>query len=100
MATQKNASIRDSIDESVEDVRSNVQHLTQDIRHRAETMAQGLSERAGEYYEDAQEWMNENSTRVFAVVGILAAVGVAGYLLARGSSRGERRLPAKRTRIA
>ncbi len=96
MATTKNTSIRDTIDESVEDVRSNVQHLTQDIRHRAETMAQGLSERAAEYYEDAQEWMNENSTRVLAVVGILAAVGVAGYLLARGSSRSERSMPRKR----
>lgn len=100
MAPTPTPRIRDTIDESVEEVRSNVQHLTQDIRHRAEAMAQGLSERAGDYYEEAQEWMNENSTRVLAVVGILAAVGVAGYLLARGSARSEKGLPAKRTRIA
>jgi hypothetical protein len=57
--------------------------LTDELRDRAEQLASDFTERATEYYDEAQTWLSENQSKVLVAVGVLAAVGIAGYWVAK-----------------
>lgn len=48
-------------------------------------MMGGAREKAGEFYDQASTWVSENYGKSIAAVAVLAAVGVLGYMIGRGS---------------
>jgi ElaB/YqjD/DUF883 family membrane-anchored ribosome-binding protein len=77
-------------EEQFEKARENVEHLSSEIRDRAGRMASDATERAREYYDEASDWMKDNYGKTLAVVGILAAAGLIGYMLSRSTRSYER----------
>ncbi len=76
------------------------QSLSDDLRERAGQLAKDFSERATGYYDEAQDWLDKNSSRVLPLVGVVAAVGLAGYLVARGTRANARHEKGQTDRIA
>ena len=74
---------KDQVRETMEGVKNNVSQISDDIRNRASRMASDLNDRATEYYDDASTWMQANYGKVLVAVGVIAAVGVAGYFITR-----------------
>jgi ElaB/YqjD/DUF883 family membrane-anchored ribosome-binding protein len=71
--------------DSMQGVKDNVERLTDEFRDRAGRIAGDVRERATEYYDEATDWLQENYGKTLMVVGVLAAVGLAGYFLARNN---------------
>lgn len=78
---------KQNLRDAASDVRNNVEDITGDLRERANKLAGDFSERATQYYGEATDWLGQNYGRALMAVGLIAAVGIAGYMVAR-SSRG------------
>lgn len=60
-----------------------LEHIRDDLKSRANRMAHDASDRAVDYYDEATDWMSNNYGRVLTAVGVVAAVGIAGYFIFR-----------------
>ncbi len=71
-----------------EEFRSRADRIADQYGQKAREMASQFNKHAGPYYSEARDWMSNNYGKALVAVGILGAIGIAGYLIAR--NRNER----------
>lgn len=74
----------------MDQLKENVQHIAENVRHEANRIASDFSDRAKDVYDDANDWLKENYGKTLLTVGVLAGVGLIGYLLARNQGSSQR----------
>ena len=77
-------------DSIMQSTSSKIEPIAEDLKNRAEKLAENVQSKAKDAFEDASDWLQDNSGKALAVAGVLAAAGIIGYLVARSASKGER----------
>lgn len=79
--------VREASDRFSRDSKEFAQHA----RTQAENVMQDASQAASAFYDQASGWVQENYGKTIAVVTVLAAVGIVGFML--GKNRNSLDLP-------
>jgi len=78
-----------NVSDSLRDSAEHGSQAASEYAAKAKHMASDTADAAGEYYERASSWLEQNYGKTLGIAGFLAAAGVIGYLIGRNNSRSE-----------
>lgn len=94
-AKQQLHHIADNVAGNLHETSDTIQKMSSNIGSRANRLASDASSKTSEYYAKANTWVQENYGKTLGAVGVLAVVGIAGYLLGKNQSKSEIQFPAQ-----
>ena len=100
MQQQSTSLGKKSVTQGLRDVAETTQETAETISTglsaRASRIAQDTAESAGQYYSQANNWLQQNYGKALGVVGTLAAAGMIGYWIGRNEKQGGINAPIER----
>ncbi len=72
-----------------ENIRESTEQVISDTASKTKIIAKDTAEKAGEFYDKASSWLQNNSGKALGMCGFLAIVGTAGYFVGRNHERSQ-----------